>query len=141
MARIDDGHPTIISFADNPSIKLYQKEVTPPGIDGGGENDTTTMLNTVYRTKSPKSLISLTEASFTAAYDPAVYDEIIAMINDNQLITVTFPDTSTLDFWGWLNEATPNQNVEGEQPTIEVTVIASNQNDSLVETAPVYTAP
>ena len=141
MARIDDGHPTIISFADDASVALYQKEVTPPGIDGGGENDTTTMENTVYRTKWPKSLITLTEASFTAAYDPAVYDEIIAMVNDNQLITVTFPDTSTLAFWGWINEFTPNRNVEGEQSTAEVTIIPSNQNASKVETAPVYTAP
>ncbi len=141
MGRIDDGHPTIITFADDADVQMWQKEVTPPGIDGGGENDTTTMENTVWRTKAPKTLMSLTEASFTAAYDPAVIDEIIAMLNDNQLITVTYPDGSTVVFWGWINEFTPNRNVEGEQPTAEVTIIPSNQNDSLVETAPVYTAP
>lgn len=141
MARIDDGHSTTISFADDPSVKLYEKEVTPPGIDGGGENDTTTMQNTAWRTRAPKKLKTLSECSFVAAYDPAVYDEILTLINANNLITITFPDGSTLAFWGWLNEFKPNANVEGEQPTAEVTIIPSNQNDSLVETAPVYTAP
>jgi hypothetical protein len=140
MARIDDGFPTKISFADNPSIALYEKEVTPPGITGGGENDTTTMRNTAYRTKSPKQLLSLSECSFVAAYDPDVYTSLVSMINNNQQITITFADDSTLVFWGWLDEFTPNACKEGEQPTAACKVIPSNQNDSGVETAPVYTA-
>jgi len=140
MGRIDDGFATLISFADDSDVQMWEKEVTPPGVDGGGENDTSTMHNTTWRTRSPKGLITLSNASFTAAYDPAVYDEIISMVNDNQLITITFPDESTVAFWGWINEFTPNANVEGEQPTAEVTIIPSNQNDSGVETAPEYTA-
>lgn len=46
MTRLDDGHSTRVSFADYPSVAFYEKTVTPPGVDGGGENDTTTMLNT-----------------------------------------------------------------------------------------------
>ena len=140
MARIDDGHGTIIAFADNPSVKLYEKEITPPGISGGGANDTTTMHNSAWRTMAPKQLKTMTECSFTAAYDPAVYTEILTMINNNQQITLTFADGSTLIFWGWLDEFTPNAVVEGEQPTAEITIIPSNQNDSQVETAPVYSA-
>ena len=120
---------------------MKEKEVTPPGLAGGGANDTTTMLNSVYRTRAPKSLKTLTDASFTASYDPAVYDTILAQINNNQLITLTFPDTSTYAFWGWLDEFTPNAQVDAEQPTAEITIIPSNVNDSDVETAPVYTAP
>jgi len=140
MSRIDDGHSTTISFAEDSSVQMWEKEVTPPGIEGGGANDTTTMHNSVWRTKSPKKLKSLTDASFTAAYDPAVYDEIVAMLNVNQLITVTFADSSTLAFWGWIDVFKPNAAVEGEQPTAEVTIIPSNQNGSGVETAPVYSA-
>lgn len=139
MARIDDGFATLIEFADDSDVQMWEKEVTPPGVDGGGENDTTTMRNTAWRTKWPKELITLSESSFTAAYDPAVYEEIIAMVNSNQQITLTFPDDSTLVFWGWLNTFVPNANVEGEQPTAEITIIPSNQNASKVETAPVYT--
>jgi hypothetical protein len=140
MSRIDDGHSTKVSFADNPSISLWEKEVTPPGVSGGGENDTTTMHNTTWRTRSPKQLKTLSECSFTAAYDPAVYDDIVSMCNNNQLITVTFADGSTLQFWGWLDDFSPSAAVEGEQPTADVTIIPSNQNDAGTEVAPVYAA-
>jgi len=139
MPRMDDGHSTTISFASNPAVKLYEKNVTPPGIDAGGENDTTLMANTVWRTRSPKKLKTLSESSFTAAYDPAVYPEIQALAGVNNLITITFPDASTLAFWGWLDKFTPGENAEGAQPEAAVTIIPSNQNASGVETAPVYT--
>jgi hypothetical protein len=139
MTRIDDGFATLISFSADSAVQMWEKEVTPPGVSGGGENDTSTMRNTTWRTKSPKGLISLSESSFTAAYDPAVYDEIVAMANVNQLITITFPNGDTLVFWGWIDEFTPGALVEGEQPTADVTIIPSNQNASGVETAPVLT--
>jgi hypothetical protein len=141
MAIINDGHPTLIRFALDSSVQFKEKEVTPPGLDGGGENDTTTMHNVTWRTRQPKSLVTLTECTFLAAYDPIVYDEILAMLNQNQLITVEFPDGSELRFYGWINEFTPNRNVEGEQPTAEVTIIPSNQDSGGVETPPDYVAP
>lgn len=140
MARIDDGFATLISFSEDSDVQMWEKEVTPPGVSGGGENDTSTMRNTTWRTRSPKGLISLSEASFSAAYDPAVFDEIVAMVNVNQEITITFPDSSTLVFWGWIDEFTPGANTEGEQPTADVTIIPSNQDGSGTETAPVYSA-
>jgi len=140
MGRMNDGFSTTIGFADYPAVSFWEKEVTPPGIQGGGENDTSTMRNTVWRTKAPKQLKTLSECSFTAAYDPVVYDDIVAMIQTNQLITVTFPSGATVAFWGWLDDFTPGANTEGEQPTADCTIIPSNQNASDVETAPVYTA-
>jgi len=135
--RLDDGFSTLLTFANYPSVKLYEKEVTPPGVSGGGEIDTTTMRNTAWRTKAPKSLKTLSESSATYAYDVAAYTDIVTMINENQLITVTFPDSSTLQFWGWLDEFTPGANTEGEQPTAEGKIIPSNQNATGVEVAPV----
>jgi len=140
MARIDDGYQTLVSFAADPTVLFYEKTVTPPGVDGGGEVDTTTMLNSTWRTRNPKALITLSNGSMTVAYDPACYPEIVALANVNTLITVTFPDGSTLAFWGWLNSFTPGENTEGEQPTAEIEVVPSNQNDSGVETAPVHAA-
>ena len=137
--RIDDGHSTKVSFSADASVALWEKTVTPPGIDGGGENDTTTMHNTTWRTRAPKKLKTLTEMSFSAAYDPAVFDEILAMSNVNQQITITFPDGDTMVFWGWINTFEPGEIQEGEQPEADVTIIPSNQNASCVETAPVYT--
>jgi hypothetical protein len=140
MSRIDDGFSTLIAFSNYPSVSFWEKEVTPPGMEGGGANEISTMRNTTWRTKAPKSLVSLTDCSFTAAYDPVVYDDVVAMINENQLITITFPDGATLAFWGWLDNFTPNANVEGEQPTASCVIIPSNQSDSYAEKAPVYTA-
>ncbi len=139
MGIIKDGHPTRIAFADAPGILFCEKEVTPPSIDGGGENDTTTMKNTLFRTKDPKKLITLGEASITVSYDSAVYPEIIALVNKNNLITVTFPDGSKLAFFGWLNTFVPGAAVEGAQPTAEITIIASNQDAAGAEIAPVHT--
>jgi hypothetical protein len=139
MARMDDGFSTRISFSAAPTsaLKLYEKEVTPPSFDAGGEIDTTTMLNTKYRTKWPKSLITLGSQSFVAAYDPDVYAQLITMLGVNQLITITFPDASTLAFWGWLNKFEPNALVEGEQPTANCEIICSNQDNNKAEVPPV----
>ena len=141
MSRIDDGHRTLITFDLSPTVKFYQKEVQPPGIDGGGANDTTTMHNDTWRTMAPKKLYTLSEATLTAAYDPEVFSDILNLINENGEVTVTFPDGATLVFWGWLNSFKPNKAVEGAQPTAEIQIIPSNQDNSGVETAPVYTAP
>lgn len=138
--RLDDGYQTLISFAADPTVLFYEKTVTPPGVDGGGAIDTTTMHNTTWRTQNPRALLSLSNASTTVAYDPACYPEIIALTNVNTLITVTFPDGDTLAFWGWLNTFTPGPSEENDQPTADIEIIPSNQNASGVETAPVHTA-
>jgi len=137
MSKLTDGYPTIISLGG--ITKLYMKAATPPGVDGGGAIDTTLMANVMWRTSSAKGLSSVSPVSATVAYDPACYDEIIAVVNVNKLITVTFPDTHTLQFYGWLNKFTPGECAEGEQPTAEIEIIASNIHSSTgVETAPVY---
>lgn len=142
MSRLDDGHPTTIEFAAEDSavgIKFWEKEVTPPGMEGGGPNDTTTMRNSTYRTQSPKKLITMTDATLKVSYDAAISDQIVAIINVNNLITITYPDDAELAFWGWLNTWTPDALIEGEQPTATVTIHTSNQNADGDETPPVLT--
>ena len=141
MARLNDGFSTTIDFADNPTVQFFVKTVTPPSFQGGGANDTTTMENTTWRTMAPKLLKTMGEASAKVSYDPVVYQDVVSMINNNQLITVNFPDGSSLDFYGWLDEFTPDEVQEGSQPTASIKIICSNQNDSNVETAPAYNAP
>lgn len=140
MSRIDDGMGTTISFADFATVKFYEKEITPPSITGGGANDTTTMRNTTWRTSAPKKLKSLGDAKIQVAYDPACYDDVVDMINTNQLITLTFPDRSTVKFWGFVDEFQPTGIKEGAQATADVKIICTNQNGSGAETAPVYAA-
>ncbi len=143
-----DGYQTTIEFDSDLlssglvvlTDEMEEKEITPPGIAGGGANDASTMRNTLWRTMSPKSLRTLTPCTLVVAYDPELYNEMEAMINDNQQITITFPDDSTLVFWGWIDEFAPNASIEGEQPTATITIIPSNQdgdNDN-AEIAPAY---
>jgi hypothetical protein len=139
MPILDDGFATLISFAENPTVKFKEKSVTPPGLDAGGAIDTTTMRNTAYRTQAPKSLKTLTETSCTVAYDPEVYPEIEAMLGVNQQITITWPDGSSRSFWGWLDKFTPGEHSEGEQPTAEISILPSNQDADGAETAPTLT--
>ena len=135
--ELTDGYQTLISFAAKTTVLFKEISVTPPGIDGGGEIDITTMHNATWRTRNPKALVTLTNAKTTVAYDPAVYDDILELVNINTEITITFPDATTLVFWGWLNTFTPGDNTEGERPTAEIEIIPSNANASGVETGPV----
>jgi len=129
MPRIDDGYQTLITLANDPTLKIYEKEVTPPGYQGGGPIDTTTMRNETLRTASPKSLKTLSPMTIVAAYETEAYADLRDQINENQLITVTFPDGASLHFWGWVDEFTPGALTEGEQPTATVTIIPSNHDE------------
>lgn len=139
--RIDDGFATLVELTTPATIKLYEKEVTPPGYDAGGRNDTTTMRNSAWRTAKPKKLKTATSLSYTAAFAGDVNDDILDAVGVNQLITVTFPEGDTLAVWGWLDKFTPNRFVEGSQPTADVTFEISNQDNTGAEVAPVYTPP
>jgi len=143
MSIIDDGFKTTIAFSAGSSGVvlaniLKERNVTPPGIEGGGPNDTTTMRNTTWRTRSPKGLKTLSAGALVCAYDPAVFDELVAMVNVNQSIVITFADLSTLTFWGWIDNAVFSEVTEGEQPTVTITIEPSNQNASGAEIAPDY---
>lgn len=141
MAYLTDGHPTRIVFfalGTGVSILLKTTSVTPPGLDGGGPNDTTTMENITWRTKQPKHLIEMTDGTIEFQYDPGVYEQILTILNVNGKVRWEFSDGSHLEHWGWLNNFTPGACVEGAMPTATGTIHASNQDDSGNEAAPDY---
>lgn len=139
--RLKDGYQTLFAFELDNGVALWEKTVTPPGLDGGDAIDTTTMHNVTYRTMASRALITLTESSFTAAYDPSMYDSILALCNVEQAITCHFPDGSTLTFYGYLKSFIPGANVEGTQPEGTATIVPTNTDpDTGTEEAPVYAA-
>jgi hypothetical protein len=144
MTIMKDGFSTTISFSAGGSgamgITILEKTVTPPGMDGGDAIEVTTMRNTNWRTKWPKSLKDLTDCSFSAAYDSAAYDDLLFMLLVNQEITITFPDESTLAFWGYLKSFIPGENAEGVEPIAQCVIVPTNLNNSDVEQDPDYTA-
>lgn len=139
MSILTEGFPTTMTFSEAASgVSLYFKEqaITPPGVDGGGPNDTTNMRNIEWRTQQPKVLKSLSGSQMTCHYDPAFLDGILDMINTNQEILLTFPDDQTWTFWGWIDKFNPGEIVEGQPPTATVVIEVSNQDDSGNEIAP-----
>lgn len=134
-----DGQSTTISLG---SATLQEVSVSPPSITSGGEIDVTTMSNSAWRTKAPKKLHELGEVSFSALYDPAQIGTHLTGVGVNKEVTITFADTTTLVFWGWVDSFSPSEISEGEAPTADVTIIISNQNGAGTtggaETAPVY---
>lgn len=137
--RIDDGFSTTYEFSENPTIKIWEIDVTPPGWDGGGPIMTETMRNTELRTKIPKQLKTLTESTITVAYAISALEDIVDMINVNQEITITFPGgNGEMTFWGYINTFQPGALSEGNRATATMQIIPTNQNDSLVETAPTF---
>ena len=136
--KLKDGYQSLVTFALNDTIKLFEKTVTPPGFDGGDAIETTTMHNARHRSFASRDLITLTESSFVAAYDPAVIPQILTILNEDDTITVAWSDDSTFAFFGFLQKFEPAEMSEGEQPEATVTIIATNVDSDGVEQAPVF---
>ena len=139
-AQLEDGYQSVITLAEAPTIALWEKAVTPPGMEGGEKVDVTTMHNDKVRTYAPRSLKEVTDSSMTCGYDPAVLADILAQINVKQQITVHFPDGSSWTFWGYLKNFLPGSLEEGTHPTAQCTIVTTNTNDAGVESEPEYTA-
>lgn len=138
---LKDGYRTVVTITFDTDISFWEVAVTPPGVDGGDAIDQTTMHNQRFRVMLNRALLTLTEMSFTAAWDPAVYDQAVSAINVNTTITVTFPDLSTLAFYGFMKTFQPDQIVEGTQPRATVTITPSNWDPTnKVEAGPLLTS-
>lgn len=139
---LEDGHSTKVAFSADPDVSFWEKTVTPPGVDGGDPIEITTMFNVDWRTMAARALKTLTESSLTVAYDPKVYDQIVALVNVPGLITAHFPDTSRLEFYGYLQKADFSELKEGEQPEATIKIQPTNVNPSNgAEVAPNYYPP
>jgi hypothetical protein len=145
--KLDDGYQTLIVIDQSAAgtdwgdtIAFWEKTVTPPGLDGLEPIDTTTMYNTTYRTFAQRALVTMTDLTVTAAYDPKLYTDIVNLLNEHATITVLFPDGSNVCFFGFLRSFTPGEHVEGSQPEATIVISPLNQDTSGDEYGPVYAA-
>jgi len=139
---LEDGYQALIAFERDPDVSFWEKSVGSPSLDGGDPIDITTQHSSTWRTMSPRSLITSGEFTVTAAYDPDVHNNIVNnLLNQRGSVTITYPDGSTLDFYGFLRVFEPQPMVEGTQPEANITITPTNYdpvND--VEEAPVLTS-
>lgn len=147
---LPNGYRAFIAFENAPSLAVFEKAVTPPGMDGGEPIDITTMHNVRSRTKAPRHLIEPTDTSMRVGYNTIVWDDTHAqditeetiedLINDNQSITVSFPDGATYDFFGWLKSWTPSEMEDGIFPEADMVIVQSNWDHiNCVESVAVFT--
>lgn len=134
-----DGYRSLIALANDDDILFWEKQVTPPGLDGGDPINTTTMHNDQWRTFSSMALITLTPFSTVAAWDPRLYLNILAILNDETSISVHFPAGDAYWFYGYLQRLEPGPLVEGTQPEATVTFVPTNFDPvNFVEADPQY---
>lgn len=129
-----EGYQTLVTFSATPGLFLRVRELQPPEIDGGGEIDTTTMLNAAARTRSQKTLVHWNAITMQCQYDPFVYFQMSGTINVRQLMTVTFPDAAIVPVWGFVDKFTPTSLKEGEFPLAEVKFIPTHRTTTGAET-------
>lgn len=140
--RIENGHPTVITLANDPDMAYWETDVTPPGVDGGDANDLTNMHNVEWRTFAPRTLKTLTEAGCTVQVAPDTYGLTITVINDPTTVTIHMPGGATLAFYGYARSLTWNPWVEGEPPTGQFAIQPTNRDPSDdTEQDPVITIP
>lgn len=136
------GYQSTISFASPyGDLEIWEKTVTPIGIDNGEPIDTTTMHNTRYRTKAPRPLNEVLGAMTRAAYDPQVLTRIMTICGLDTTVTIHNFDGSSYAFFGYLKSFKPGGSEDTKQPEADVEVVATNVDSTGAEFAPVYTKP
>jgi len=139
IEALHDGYPTTINLS-GADTTFWEETVQPPGIDGGEPINLTNMRNDAVRTRAPRHLYDVTPMELVVAYDPTVYDTILANINVNQAITTTFPDEGYVVWYGYLQKFVPGPNKEGEQPKAAITLVPTNIHSTTgLEAIPVVT--
>lgn len=121
---LKDGYQCLITFGANATLGIWEKELSPPGMDGGEKIDVTTMHNVDYKTFVPQALVTLTGNSVKAAYDPGAFSSIVQQVNREDTITFRFADGSTWAYYGYLRVFKPDNMQIGQFPmaTIEIEV-------------------
>lgn len=139
--QMPDGFGTLVVITLDTNIELYEKSVTPPGIQGDAPVETTSNLNIQWRTKSPRTLMMMTDLVMSCGYDPKVWNSIQAIVNRPTTITLHYPTGDKLAFFGFLLSFIPGPLVEGTKPEATVTIVPTNQDPTnCVEEDPVFVA-
>jgi hypothetical protein len=138
-----EGYRATVAFSLAASVQLWERDVKPPGFDGGNMIDITTQFNNKYRTGFPQTLVKLDPISFVAAYDPDALTTILNTLLNAKTGSVTFwlPSGDSIDVYGYLQKFEPQELKIGEYPMAQCTVEITNLDPTtFTEQGPVYNA-
>lgn len=136
--RLKNGYQALLTFEFATLANYFEIAVGVPGLDAGDEIDITTQHNVTWRTFAPRTLVTLTPFTVTAAYEPDVFTEFYNQLGVEQTFTIKFPDTSTLAFYAFLKSVEFDPMVDGEMPMLTITIVPTNYDpDNCVEAGPV----
>lgn len=142
VAPMEDGYQTLITFAADPDIALWERTVTTPGVDGGEAIDINTMHTEEWRGMALRQLKSLTESSMTVGWAPEQWSAIVALINVDTTVTVHYPSGHRLAFFGGLRSFEPSEHSEGSMPEAVCNITPTNRDPSTGdEEGPVMYSP
>jgi len=118
------------------------EEVTLKGLgaDGGDALDASHLANVLYKTKKPQTLIEIPDLTGTGHYNPANQAAMIAEVNKNQSLVLTFSGVGTITFWGYLKSFDPDEGEIGSTWNSTFAIVVTNLNGSDAETGPVWAA-
>lgn len=140
-AMLPNGYQALVAFDADPDFNLWEKEVTPPSLDGGDPVDTQTQHDVQFSTQRPRALTKIDGGQFTAGYDPLVLVDSGAMLNLEQSITWHFPDGSSIAYWGYLKAIKPTGMTDGNMPLCTAEIVITNWDPyNCVIAGPSYTA-
>lgn len=121
-----EGFKTVITFATNPTISIWESTVKASGYDSGEAIDTTTQHNVEWVTKAPPKLKESTDISGSAGYDPDAKAAIRGQVGKEQIITVQHPDASTDAVYGYLSKVEFPEYKRKEFPMLTYTIVVTN---------------
>lgn len=127
--RLKDGHgPTkaTLAISADTNLNIWEIEVGLPGYDNGEAIDTTTQWNTDWRTFAARYLNTMTEFQVVGAFDPSIYDEVLALKGVETTFTIHIPDDSTLSFFGYVRTMEFEKMVEGTMPKVTLGIKPTN---------------
>lgn len=95
------------------AIVFYERSVQPVGFEGSDKVNKTSSQSTpeasgvVIKEFTPGSFVEMSPGAASVLYEPDKMDTILAAINVEGSVVVTFKDGSTITTTGWLKSFTP----------------------------------
>lgn len=138
--KLKNGFRALLTLEQQPDIAFWEKEVTFAGIDGGEPINISDQHNETWETFGMRALKQMTPVTIQAGYDPAFWDDILAMVNVEQTVTETNPNSDQLAYYGALRSAVKGPQSNGVQPMCTIVIQPTNTDPITgAEEDPVFT--